>query len=256
MPSDRLRIGLSSCILHKDPERPIFKGKALQYTEEKMAMAIWRAGALPIGLLDLKDDASAHQQLEGVDGLLLQGGADVAPVSYGEGPLRPNWNGDRERDLHEIRLVEAARALDKPILGICRGIQLLNVALGGSLYQDIEAQVPQALVHRDWHRYEDIEHTVRVEPDSWVARAYGSTELLVNTVHHQAVKALAPGLRATAWAPDEVVEAAEWIRDDGRWMVGIQWHPEWLDASPEGGPHRARGDTIFEAFVAVCRERR
>lgn len=255
MTTPRPRIGVSSCLMHADPQRPIFKGKALQYTEEKMAMAVWRAGGMPVQLLDLKSEEAAREHIEGVDGLLLQGGADVAPESYGESPLQPAWRGDRERDVHEIRLVEAARELGKPVLGICRGIQVLNVALGGSLYQDIGTQVDSALVHRDWHRYEEIEHEVRLEPGSWVAEIYGSEQLLVNTVHHQAIKTLAPGLRVTARAPDGIVEAAEWTRHEGPWMAGIQWHPEWLDGSPGGGPHRARGDTVFEAFARVCLDR-
>ena len=241
--------------MHADPQRAIFKGKALHYTEEKMAMSLWRGGAMPIGLLDLKDDDSAHEQMQTVDGLLLQGGADVAPGSYGEDPLRENWGGDRERDLHELRLVAAARELGKPILGICRGIQVLNVALGGTLYQDINTQVEGTLVHRDWHRYEDIEHTVRIDSTSWLHGLYGSDEILVNTVHHQAVKDLAPNVTPTAWAPDEIIEAFEWI-DDDHWMAGIQWHPEWLDGSQQGGPHRSSGAPIFEAFTRVCRARR
>lgn len=241
--------------MHADPQRAIFKGKALHYTEEKMAMSLWRGGAMPIGLLDLKDDGSAREQMETVDGLLLQGGADVAPESYGEDPLRENWGGDRERDLHELRLFEAARELGKPILGICRGIQVLNVALGGTLYQDINTQVEGTLVHRDWHRYEDIEHTVRIQPDTWLHGLYGREEILVNTVHHQAVKDLAPNVTATAWAPDEIIEAFEWITD-GHWIAGIQWHPEWLDGTQQGGPHRSSGAPVFEAFAEVCRARR
>jgi putative glutamine amidotransferase len=241
--------------MHADPQRPIFKGKALHYTEEKMALSLWRAGAMPVGLLDLKDTQSALEQMAGVDALLLQGGADVAPESYGESPLRENWAGDRARDLHEIRLLEAARDQQKPVLGICRGIQLFNAALGGTLYQDISTQVEDALVHRDWHRYEDIEHEVRLEPHSWVGRAYASERLLVNTVHHQAVKDLAPGFRPTAWAPDGIIEAAERI-DDDEWVVGIQWHPEWLDGSEQGGPHRAPGAPLFEAFVQAVLARR
>lgn len=256
MTTPRVRIGVSSCLMHKDPQRPIFKGKALQYTEEKMVLALWRAGVMPVGLLDLKSESAAFEQLASVDGLLLQGGADVAPQSYGETPMQPGWEGDRERDVHEMRLVEAARDLGKPVLGICRGIQLLNVALGGTLYQDIELQAEGSLVHRDWHRYEQLEHEVRLEADSWLAGVYETDTLLVNTVHHQAIKQLAPGLRATAWAPDGIIEAAEWTREAGPWMAGVQWHPEWLDGSSEGGTHRARGERVFEAFARICLERR
>jgi putative glutamine amidotransferase len=255
MTPDTIRVGLGSCLLHRDPQRAIFKGKTLQYVEEKTALALSRAGALPIGLLDLKDDATARAHVALVDGLVLQGGADVAPASYGAVPLRPEWIGDRERDEHEMRLVEAALAAGKPILGLCRGIQLLNVALGGTLIQDIGTQVTDALVHRDWHRYEELEHEVKLAEGSWIAGVYGASTLLVNTVHHQAVERLAPGLRATAWAPDGIVEAAELI-DAERWIVGLQWHPEWLDGSAEGGPHRSDGRPVFDAFMQACRARR
>jgi putative glutamine amidotransferase len=255
--SKRPRIALSSCLLHEDPERKIFKGKALQYTEQKMAEAIWRGGGLPVALLDLREREALVAALDGVDGLLLQGGADVAPQSYGEQPLAPEWAGDIVRDRFEIAALEVAVALGKPVLGICRGHQVLNVALGGSLFQDITHQVEGSLVHRDWHRYEVIEHGVAVERDSWVAHVYGDggdRELLTNTIHHQAIKAVAPGLVVSARAPDGIIEAVEAI-DAGRWLVGVQWHPEWLDGSSEGGPHRTSGNPLFERFVEVCRAR-
>ena len=250
----RPRIALSSCLLHEDPERAIFKGKALQYTEQKMAHAVWRGGGLPVPLLDLREREALVAALAGVDGLLLQGGADVAPECYGEQPLAPEWHGDVVRDRFEIAAIEVALALGKPVLGICRGHQVLNVALGGSLYQDIGHQVDGSLVHRDWHRYEVIEHAVAVERGSWIAEVFAGTELLTNTVHHQAIKAVAPGLAVSARAPDGIVEAVEGI-DASRWVVGVQWHPEWLDGSAEGGPHRTPGKPLFDAFVEVCRTR-
>lgn len=251
----RPRIALTACIIHEDPERALFKGKALQYSEQKLARAVWRGGGLPMQLLDLREREALEQAIASCDGLLLQGGADVAPSSYGEEPLRPEWCGDAIRDRHEIAAIEVAVALGKPILGVCRGAQVLNVARGGSLYQDINTQVPDSLVHRDWHRYEIIEHAVTVAADSWLAGIYvGSAELLTNTVHHQAIKKVAPGFEIVARAPDGIIEAIEDIADD-HWMVGLQWHPEWLDGSPEGGPHRSPGAPVFERFISVCRER-
>lgn len=253
--SRRPRIAVSACLMHEDPLRPIFKGKALQYTEQKMAHALWRAGALPIPLLDLRDRAALEAVLAECEGLLLQGGADVAPGAYGEQPLRPEWSGDAIRDRFEIDAIAVALELGKPVLGICRGHQVLNVALGGSLYQDIATQVEASAVHRDWDRYEQLEHEVRLAPGSWVAGLFeGASTLLTNTVHHQAIKQLAPELRATAWAADGIIEAVERI-DAERWTVGVQWHPEWLDGSSEGGLHRSAGAPIFAGFAAVCRER-
>jgi putative glutamine amidotransferase len=254
-PVARPRIALTCCIIHEDPERALFKGKALQYTEQKLARALWRAGGLPIQLLDLREREALEQVIADCDGLVLQGGADVSPSSYGEEPLRPEWSGDVIRDRHEIAAIEVALALGKPILGVCRGAQVLNVARGGSLYQDINTQVPDSLVHRDWHRYEIIEHAVTLAAGSWLSGVYaGASELLTNTVHHQAIKQLAPGFQIAARAPDGIVEAIENIADD-RWLVGVQWHPEWLDGSPEGGPHRSSGAPVFERFISVCRER-
>ena len=250
----RPKIALSSCLLHEDPQRDIFKGKALQFTEQKMAHAVWRGGGLPVPLLDLREREALVAALEGVDGLILQGGADVSPGNYGEQPLRPEWSGDAVRDRFEIAAIEVAIELRKPVLGICRGHQVLNVALGGSLYQDINHQVEGSLVHRDWHRYEIIEHAVTVAPDSWLASVFESTSLLTNTVHHQAIKQLGAGLEVSARAPDGIIEGVEHI-SDARWLVGVQWHPEWLDGSPDGGSHRTHGNPVFERFVAVCRER-
>jgi putative glutamine amidotransferase len=251
-------IGISSNFMHADPARPVFKGMTLQYLEERMVLSLHRAGAIPIGLPDLKDAAGAHAVLSRVDGLVLAGGADVSPRSYGEEPLRPEWSGDPIRDAYELRLVEAARALGLPILGVCRGIQLLNVALGGRLYQDIVTQREQALVHRDWHEYDALGHTLRLEPGSWVSRVYGeATTLEVNSVHHQGLRELAEPLRATAWAPDGVIEAVE-MREGGEWIMGVQWHPEWLESRSgelRTAVGRASGHPLFEAFVAECRAR-
>ena len=223
-----------------------------------MARAVWRAGGAPFGLLDLRDmgddRAVMEALLEDCDGLVLQGGSDVAPPSYGESPMRPEWGGDPLRDHFEMLAIEVAFAKRTPILGICRGLQVLNVALGGTLYQDIQTQVSGSLVHRDWEHYEEIEHEVALVPDTWLHGLYGADTLLTNTVHHQSVKDLAPMCTVSATAPDGIVEAFECIEDD-RWAVGIQWHPEWLDGSELGGPQRSRGDTVFQAFVRLCEAR-
>ena len=252
--ASRPRIAVTPAIIHEDPERALFKGKALQYTEQKMAHAIWRGGGLPLQLLDLRERDALEQGIASCDGLLVQGGADVAPGSYGEEPLDPQWGGDAVRDAHELAAVEVARALGKPVFGICRGHQVLNVALGGTLYQDINTQIPETLVHRDWHRYEVIEHGVELERGSWIAEVYGGHELLTNTIHHQSIKDLGGPLEVVARAPDGVIEAVEYITAKD-WLVGVQWHPEWLDGSEHGGPHRTHGKLLFERFMAVCRER-
>jgi putative glutamine amidotransferase len=241
--------------MHADVSRPLFKGKTLQFVEQKMAAAIWRAGGVPIPLLNLHDDAYVEASVEGLDGLVLQGGVDVAPENYGQRPLRQEWSGDPVQDAYELTLLKEIVARKIPALGICRGAQIMNVALGGTLYQDLETQVDGALSHRSWERYELIEHTVSLTQGSLLTELYGPADLLVNTIHHQGVHAVAPGFRVSAVAPDGVVEGIERV-DDGHWLVGIQWHPEWLDGSAQGGPHRSDGAPLFNALIERVRERR
>jgi putative glutamine amidotransferase len=251
-----VRLGVSVNFMPPDPARPIFKGKALEFVERRMAASLRRSGALPLLLPDTEDPSAAHELVAAVDGLVLSGGADVSPTSYGQSPLRPEWSGDAMRDAYERGLVEAALAAGKPVLGICRGMQLVNVALGGTLWQDISTQVDGSLVHRDWEHYDENGHALRVAPESWVGRCYlGARSLAVNSVHHQGLRDIAPGLVATAWADDGVVEAAEQI-DAHRFVVGVQWHPEWLEPQRAADTGWAPGDPILRSFVEACAERR
>ncbi|MCR9160043.1 MAG: gamma-glutamyl-gamma-aminobutyrate hydrolase family protein [Nannocystaceae bacterium] len=256
--SARPLIGVSCNFMHADPDRALFRGKTLQYVEARMAKAVWRAGGHPVLLVELDDPAAIEAQVRSLDGLLLTGGADVAPSSYGETPMQPQWGGDPIRDAYEIDLIRRAEAAGRPVLGICRGVQVIAAAFGGTLYQDINTQLEGTLVHRDWHRYDQLGHDVRLSPDSWVSRVYGGADTIgVNSIHHQSIKEPPPGFEVTAVAPDGVLEAIERL-EHGRWVVGVQWHPEWLEADRvatdpdaaswnEGGP-------IFEAFVRQCSE--
>jgi putative glutamine amidotransferase len=248
-----LRIGISVSFSHADSERALFRGKTLHYVEEEMALAIARSGAIPTPLLDLKSDEGAHLVLQGLDGVIFSGGADVSPLAYGEEPLHEDWHGDAVRDSYEFRLINAARALGLPMLGICRGAQIINVALGGSLYQDINTQQPETLQHRCGERYDHLVHLVHLVQPSWLEGLYTAPEILVNTVHHQAVKNLAPDLKPIAQAPDGITEAYERINEE-EWIVGIQWHPEWLNGTWEDG--RVEGSIVFEEFYQVCAARR
>jgi putative glutamine amidotransferase len=250
-----VRLGLSCGLLPADPQRALFKGKPLAYGEGFLSAAVARAGALPLLLPDLPDAAQLAALVDHVDGLVLSGGTDVCPRLYGEAPLDPAWAGDPERDAYERVLIAAALDRGKPVLGVCRGLQILNAALGGGLYQDILTQVEGARRHRDWDNYDDNEHPVTIAPSSWLAGIYGPGERLVNSVHHQAVRTLAPGLTATAWAPDGVIEAAERV-DAEQFLVGVQWHPEWLHPDNPHVARRVAGDPVFLAFVAVAAARR
>ncbi len=204
--------------------------------------ALELAGAAPI-LLPLGIGQDSLREIFGrVDGVMLSGGVDVHPREYGEG-VEP-FCGEimRERDIVELPLTRWALAENKPLLGICRGIQILNVAAGGSLYQDIRAQLPNALPHaqQPGDPYDRRVHRIDIEPDSLLARALGATRVDVNSLHHQSVKEVAPSLRVVARAPDGVIEAIE--AKDG-FALGMQFHPELL--LPDEQILR-----IFQAFVA------
>jgi putative glutamine amidotransferase len=183
-----------------------------------------------VRVLDPSQDA--EQALAGIDGLLLTGGDDVAPSRYGEA-AHPTVVADAPlRDAFEVGLVAAARRRNLPLLAICRGIQLLNVAAGGSLVQDIPSQIPGALNHClsvPQHRSYDLAHEIWVDKDSLLAtllgdRLIGSDTCDVNSRHHQAVKAVASGFRVCATAPDGIIEAIE--DPAARFCLGVQWHPE------------------------------
>ena len=188
---------------------------------------------------------SIYQRL---DGLLLPGGVDVDPALYGE--ARHPELGKVNDALDEAELVLTRWALedDLPLLGICRGIQVLNVAAGGSLYQDVPAQIPGALQHRfssSKYPRDHRGHAVRIRPDSRLAQVFGAVDLAVNSRHHQAVKDVAPGFVVTAQAPDGVIEGLE--KPEARFAVGVQWHPESLAASD---PQML---ALFQALVQAAR---
>lgn len=231
-----LRIGLSVCYDHADPQRRMFTGKTLYYVEASMARWVQAAGVLtypvaPAGEQGLDIDATVAD----LDGLVLHGGADVCPRTYGEEPMRPEWEGDEERDRYEIDLIQRFRAQRKPVLGICRGAQVLNVALGGTLYQDISTQVDTQRVHRDAVAYDRNLHLVDVLPDTVLASVLGggAGRYEINSVHHQAIKDPAPGTVVEARSSDDgVVEAIRAV-DDAWWGYGVQWHPEFFGPGDE-----------------------
>jgi len=194
-------------------------------------VSIRSAGLVPL-VLPVLDRADADAALDGMAGLVLTGGEDVNPVRYGSRPHPELGDVHDGRDAFEMALVDAARARALPTLAICRGIQILNVALGGTLVQDIPSEWRDPILHDgDWARTKRV-HEVEVVPGSRLARALGSERPVVNSMHHQAVATVAPSLATVARAPDGIVEGVEWPTDDW-WMVGVQWHPEELTATPE-----------------------
>lgn len=172
------------------------------------------------------DAESSRTLLERVDALVLTGGDDVSPARYGEPPHPALGRISDERDAAEIALVQTARELGLPTLAICRGVQILNVALGGTLIQDIPSQVGAEINHDPDTPRTSHSHQVEIATDSRLARAIGVTHMEVNSVHHQAIRRVAPTLRVVATAPDGVIEGVETAPDDPWWCVGVQWHPE------------------------------
>jgi putative glutamine amidotransferase len=245
--SERLKIGISACFMHADPTRPLFTGKTLQYVEQSIAHWIMSTGALavmipsPTGATQ-RGDVTLDHYAQWLDGLVLHGGADVSPLSYGEEPLQEKWAGDKIRDEYEIDLVAAFERQGKPVFGVCRGLQLLNVAYGGTLYQDIATQRPEALVHRDAAVYDRNFHTVEVRPGSRLAQLYPEAgRVMVNSIHHQAIKDLASGFAVEAVSDEDGVIEAIRREDPARpYLAAVQWHPEF---------HQPGADTIDDAAL-------
>jgi putative glutamine amidotransferase len=181
-----------------------------------------RVGLEPLIVPPLLAPEDAGAVLDAVRGLMLTGGEDVEPARYGAPRHETVKRVDARRDALEAGLIAAARSRGRPILAICRGIQILNVALGGTLYQDLPSERPGPIDHTD----EAARHPIAVAPDTLLARTLGAHAASVNSRHHQAVRDVASPLVAAAWAPDGVVEAVEAADGAGPWTLAIQWHPE------------------------------
>lgn len=203
-------------------------------------------GAVPVLVPLLDDDTDTLREVfDRLDGLLIPGGVDMDPRTYGEEPHERLGRTDPARDRTELQLATWAVEDKKPLLGLCRGVQVLNVACGGTLVQDIEAQLPGALKHDYFPNFgferDHLAHDVTLARGSRLREAMELDRIKVNSMHHQAIKTVGAGLQVTATAPDGVVEALE--LDDEAFIVGVQWHPEVFELSD---PHTRH---LFRAFV-------
>ena len=214
--------------------------------------AIVHAGGAPFVLPMIDDESVLKRLYQQADGLLLTGGGDLDPQTY-DGPLnknhKPRGPYDKpispRRDKQEIKLMRWALRDNKPILGICRGMQLINATLGGSMYNDIETDLPSAHNHEAGISKRDfmhLSHNLKLDPDSQLAKILGTDRVLTNSLHHQAVKRLGKGLTATAHAEDGLIEAIELSHK--LFVIGVQSHPEALENKVE--PHWRK---LFKAFV-------
>ena len=181
-----------------------------------------RWGMMPVVLPYTDDCEECRRQLQQVDVLLLAGGGDIASWRFGEPDSGRCGIPNEARDSYELLLMSVALEIHKPVFGICRGLQLINVAMGGTLWQDIPRD--PILHSRPDKKWEGV-HTIDIVPDSWLARQLGATHACVNSTHHQAIRRLAPGLHVTALAPDGIIEAVE---ADDLPIVAVQFHPERL----------------------------
>ncbi len=216
--------------------------------------SVLSAGGVPIILSPLLGASFAMRALDGVDGLLLSGGEDIHPAWYGADPSPLLYPPSRERDLFELALFAAARQRALPILGICRGIQLVNVALGGTLFQDLPSERPGPVPHDPGGTRDARSHEVRLQEGSRAARALGRTNLSVNSFHHQGVDRLAGGLVASGWSGDGLIEAAE-STGSSPWLLAVQWHPEEMHGdgtAPERGLFRALVEAAGRSAVATA----
>jgi putative glutamine amidotransferase len=233
------RIGVSGVVRHWD-------GNERTGVNAAYVRSVLAAGGVPVILSPVLGPSFAARAMDGVDGLLLSGGEDIHPALYGA-ELSPRcYPPSRERDLFELALFATARQRELPVLGICRGIQLVNVALGGTLYQDLPSERPSEIAHDPGSARDARAHAVRLAAGSRAAQALGATELRVNSFHHQAVDRLAPELIATGWSEDGVIEAAEGP-SEGAWLLSVQWHPEEMHAEMKA-PERG----LFRALVDAC----
>lgn len=225
-----MRVVIAMPRMSTDPEPTVAQSKYIE--------SLARAGA-GMRWVELGDPEQAVQDALTCDGLLLPGGGDMDPKFYGQERIPACGEPNLLRDAAEPLLLRAFLAADKPVLGICRGIQVMNAVLGGDLYQDIKPF--EHLPHNDhWAKV----HTVTVRRGTLLSRILGQDTVLVNSQHHQAVDRVAPGFTLAALSEDGIVEAIE--KPDARFCLGVQWHPEWLsDADPAM-------QSLFDAFVNAC----
>jgi len=234
--SRKVIIGLSPRILRQVPRELGFRDKTLQYLEQSMAHCVMRLGAVAVMIPTIEHssdisrwEVSTDDYVSELDGLILQGGADIDPVVYGEARSELLGPIDAVRDEFELELLRGFAAAGKPVLGVCRGMQLINVAFGGTLYQDLRSAGVGTLLHRVPELYDEHAHDVDFVSGGWLQQIYnGLTRVSVTSIHHQAVRTLGTGLVVDATSTDGVVESIRHI--DHKFMVGVQWHPEFHDA--------------------------
>jgi putative glutamine amidotransferase len=214
------------------------------YLRQSYAQAIYAAGGTPILIPLIPEAAYVQAVVQRLDGVLLTGSnSDVDPARYGQAPHIHLGDVYPERDETDFLLLSAAEARNLPTLGICFGLQIMNVYRGGTLFQDLPSQVENVMQHRQSGSRDRTSHSIQIDRESLLAKLAGGTSARVNSTHHQAIDEIGKDLRAVAWAADGVIEAAVSVRP-GHFMMGVQWHPE-LTATKD-----ALSQGIFKHFIA------
>jgi len=257
--SRKLLIGLSPRILRQVPAELGFCGKTLQYLEQSVAHWVMSLGAMVVMVPTVERDSRIRRAdieipdyVAALDGVILQGGADIDPQAYGEPRTHAVAPMDVIRDRFELALVQSFVAAGKPVLGICRGLQLINVAHGGTLHQDLRLDGVTDNHHVESELYDRHAHGILLEPNGLLAALHGPVaDARINSIHHQGVKVLGQGLAIDARADDGVVEA---IRGTGPGFVfGVQWHPEFHDGRD---PTLLPPDPLMRAFLDAAEHTR
>lgn len=207
------------------------------------ASSIIKAGALPMLIPSTLDEETIRSTVERIDAILIPGGGDICPSLYGEEEREYTLSPNKDNDLFQMKAIEEALRLGKPILGICRGLQVLNVFFGGTLYQDIGKERQKSLRHSHLDIPEGYAHSISITEGSFLYEAVKEKKMEVNSLHHQGIKTLGAGLAATAESPDGLVEA---IENRGNRIMAVQWHPEALVMKGDG---KALG--IFKFFISL-----
>jgi gamma-glutamyl-gamma-aminobutyrate hydrolase PuuD len=255
----KVSIGLSPRLLRSAPAELGFRGKTLQYLEQSMAHCVMRAGGLVVMIPTVEQsdrfgvwEVRTSDYVSLLDGLVLQGGADIDPKVYGDEPTDVVGPIDAVRDRFELELLRAFADAGKPVLGVCRGMQLINVAYGGTLHQDLRQANVIEYEHRKLELYDEHSHAIELTAGGWLHGLYeGTSSARVNSIHHQGIKRLGEGLAVEAVSTDGVIEAIR--RPDLPYMVGVQWHPEFHDSR---FPDLLPPEPLLKAFLQAAAERR
>ncbi|MBN4061810.1 MAG: peptidase C26 [Flavobacteriales bacterium] len=244
-----IKIGIASAFEYPNDNRQVFGKKSLCYIEKDMAAYLSRDNVLPILIPDLHG-SGMENFLREMDGLVFQGGTDFAPETYGEKPIG-KWKGDKYRDEFELEILDWCIKNEKPVFGICRGVQLLNVYFGGTLYQDLLTLKENAIQHRDAGRYDQLNHPIEFTAGKLLDRLHQNENSNdVNSVHHQAIKELGKDLEILATCPEDgLIEAIQWTGAEEGKVMGVQWHPEFFYNSKTP---LIDAEIIYDEFLKHC----